>query len=29
MKAFEGEIKYVHDLQHVLRICGISKEIIL
>lgn len=28
-KAFEGEIKYVHDLQHALKICGISKEIIL
>lgn len=28
-KAFWGEIKYVHELQHTLRLCGIEKDIIL
>ena len=28
-KAFEGEIKYVHELQHALRLCKIDKEIII
>lgn len=28
-KALEGEINYIHELQHALRLCGIDKEIIL
>ncbi len=26
---FEGELEYVHELQHTLRLCEIEKEIIL
>ena len=26
---FEGKLEYIHQLQHVLRLCGIEKEIIL
>ena len=27
--AFQERIKYVHELQHALRLCGIEKEIVL
>ena len=26
---FEGELNYVHELQHAMRLCGIEKEIVL
>lgn len=26
---FSGNLKYVHELQHALRLCGIEKEIVL
>lgn len=28
-KSFDGVIKYVHQLQHALQLCGIDKEIVL
>ena len=26
---YEGECRYVHELQHIMRLCGIEKEIVL
>ena len=28
-RCFNGHLKYVHELQHALRLCGIDKEIVL
>ena len=28
-KSYQGSIKYVHELQQAIRLCGIDKDIIL